>query len=55
MNDLPNDDMDGMFTPKDLNKMTIDSFNEWKKLNNEQEQIVHDIMEKMEITPTGGM
>ena len=27
MNDLPNDDLDGMFTPKDLNKMTIDSFN----------------------------
>ena len=28
INDLPNDDLDGMFTPKDLNKMTIDSFNE---------------------------
>ena len=28
---LPDDDLDGIFTPLELHKMTIDSFNDWKE------------------------
>ena len=32
--------------------MTIDSFNDWKENNAKQDQLVKDIMERFEITPT---
>ena len=49
---LPDDDLDGIFTPLELHKMTIDSFNDWKENNAKQDQLVKDIMERLEITPT---
>ena len=49
---LPDDDLDGIFTPLELYKMTIDSFNDWKENNAKQDQLVKDIMERLEITPT---
>ena len=53
-----NDDepIDELFTPKELNAMTIKSFKQWKEFNekhkDEQQQIVNDIMEQLETSPT---
>ena len=53
-----NDDepIDDLFTPKELNAMTIKSFKQWKEFNekhkNEQQQIVNDIIEQLETSPT---
>lgn len=49
-----NDDesIDELFTPKELNSMTIKSFNEWKALNSKQDELVNDIIERLETTPT---
>ena len=52
---LPDDDLDGIFTPLELHKMTIDSFNDWKENNAKQDQLVKDIMERLEITPPIGL